>query len=104
MIAKADEVARLARERDEWIAVVGSSDRARIAAEEELDRVIGATESRVGELQFDLADLHDSLRTVYAKVPALPITPETMDAATDALHEFCLLIGLHGVEVGHELG
>ena len=47
-----------------------------------------------------LRDLHDSIRTVYDAVPALPITADTMDAATDALHAFCLLVGIHRVDVG----
>lgn len=47
-----------------------------------------------------LRDLHDSIRTVYDAVPALPITADTMDAATNALHAFCLLVGIHRVDVG----
>ena len=47
-----------------------------------------------------LRDLHDSIRAVYDAVPALPITADTMDAATDALHAFCLLVGTHRVDVG----
>lgn len=47
-----------------------------------------------------LRDLYDSIRTVYDAVPALPITADTMDAATDALHAFCLLVGIHRVDVG----
>jgi hypothetical protein len=47
-----------------------------------------------------LRDLHDSIRTVYDAVPALPITADTVGAATDALHAFCLLVGIHRVDVG----
>lgn len=56
--------------------------------------------AEAGDDTYDLADLHDSLRIVYEAVPTLPITAETMDAATDALHEFCLLIGIHKIETG----
>ena len=46
-----------------------------------------------------LRDLHDSIRIVYDAVPTLPITAETMDAATDALHAFCLMVGIHKVDI-----
>ena len=43
--------------------------------------------------------LHDSIRTVYDAVPSLPIDETTMDAATDALHAFCLLVGIHKIDI-----
>jgi hypothetical protein len=46
-----------------------------------------------------LRDLHDSIRTVYDTVPSLPIDETTMDAATDALHAFCLLVGIHKIDI-----
>ena len=51
------------------------------------------------QLGARIEDLHEGLRVVYAAVPPLPITAETADAATDALHAFCLLIGIHQVDV-----
>ena len=47
-----------------------------------------------------LRDLHDSIREVYAMVPALPIEEGTVSDATNALHAFCLLVGIHKVDVG----
>lgn len=47
-----------------------------------------------------LRDLHSSIRIVYEAVPSLPITFDSMDAATDVLHAFCLLVGIHQVDVG----
>jgi hypothetical protein len=55
--------------------------------------------AEAGDDTWELADLHDSLRAVYEQVPTLPITAETMDAATDALHNFCLMVGIHEVDV-----
>lgn len=50
-------------------------------------------------LRTELADLHVSLATIYNAVPSLPVEPETMDAATDALHAFCLLVGIYKVNI-----
>jgi hypothetical protein len=52
------------------------------------------------QLLARIDDLHESLRAVYDAVPPLPITAETEDAATDALHALCLIIGIHQVDVG----
>ena len=50
-------------------------------------------------LRMRLHDIADSCRIVYGKVPALPLTTETMEAATHALHEFCLLVGVHNIDI-----
>ena len=47
----------------------------------------------------DLVTLCRALADVYARIPQLPVTPETMDEATDALEAFCHVLGVHGVEV-----
>ena len=63
-------------------------------------RLIRTHSAEIAGALEQLRDLHDSIRTVYDAVPALPITADTMDAATDALHAFCLLVGIHRVDVG----
>ena len=37
----------------------------------------------------------DGARAVYAKIPQLPVTPETCAQATDAFTAFCMAFGEH---------
>lgn len=46
-----------------------------------------------------LHGIEDSCRKVYAAIPPLPVTQETADAATDALHAFCFMLGAHQIDV-----
>lgn len=60
-----------------------------------------AANARV-ELEMELADLHDSIRTIYRQCPQLPICaehPEDFDAATDTLHSLCLIVGIYKIDV-----
>lgn len=38
----------------------------------------------------DAEALRSDIREIYEEMPQLPITPETMDAATDVLTRFCI--------------
>lgn len=63
---------------------------------------LAESEKRVAELEARLHDIADSCRIVYGKVPSLPLTDETMSAGTDALHEFCLLVGIHNIDISDD--
>lgn len=65
------------------------------AAREKLAQSIAAAAGG----QKELADLHDTLRRLYDRMPMLPITGDTIDAATDTLHELCLAIGVHEIDI-----
>ena len=68
-----------------------------------IEAIIAPAVARIAELEameWELADLHDSIRTLYIAMPHLPITNDTMHAGTDSLHGLCLAVGIHGVEIG----
>lgn len=54
------------------------------------------------EARAKITDIADHLRIIYAAVPSLPITQETMDAATDVLHAFCLMLGIQRIRLPDE--
>lgn len=81
-IGASDEIAEMYR--DACCAFVRTHGPALLARQEGEDR---------------LRDLHHAIRLVYGCVPNLPIDESTMDAATDALHNFCLMVGIHEVDV-----
>lgn len=58
--------------------------------------------ARIAELERQLAVVKEDARLVYAAIPDLPITTETADAATDALHQFCLAFNDFIVERGEK--
>lgn len=50
-------------------------------------------------LQFRLSGLADHCRRVYDIVPALPIDERSTEGATDALHAFCIMLGVNGIDI-----
>jgi hypothetical protein len=61
-----------------------------------------ALAARVRELEYELASLHDSIRTAFEQCPGLPLEadrPQSLEAATDCLHSLCLIVGIHDIRV-----
>ena len=56
-----------------------------------------AAEQSLSAMQARVDGLEAALRAIYQRIPDLPITPETSEAATDALTEFCLMMGFHDI-------
>ena len=50
-------------------------------------------------LQSRLSGLADHCRRVYDIVPQLPIDERSMEGATDALHAFCIMLGVNGIDI-----
>lgn len=50
-------------------------------------------------LQSRLSVLADHCRRVYDIVPQLPIDERSMEGATDALHAFCIMLGVNGIDI-----
>jgi len=50
-------------------------------------------------LQSRLSGLADHCRRVYDVVPQLPIDERSMEGATDALHAFCIMLGVNGIDI-----
>ena len=44
------------------------------------------------------ASLANWIRKIYAQIPQLPVTLETCDQATDALTEFCMILGVYDID------
>jgi hypothetical protein len=53
-------------------------------------------------LHARLKEVSDICREVYQKTPMLPVDESTMEAATDALHAFCLMLGIVGIDISDE--
>ena len=50
-------------------------------------------------LQSRLSGLADHCRRVYDIVPQLPIDERSMEGATDALHAFCIMLGVNSIDI-----
>lgn len=50
-------------------------------------------------MQSRLSALANHCRRIYDIVPMLPIDESSMEGATDALHAFCLMIGVNGIDI-----
>ena len=66
-------------------------------AELEAERDALAAENKA--LQSRLSGLADHCRRVYDVVPQLPIDERSMEGATDALHAFCIMLGVNGIDI-----
>lgn len=68
-----------------------------LAAGAQPDRDDLAAENKA--LQSRLSGLADHCRRVYDIVPQLPIDEGSMEGATDALHAFCIMLGVNGIDI-----
>ena len=66
-------------------------------AELEAERDALAAENKA--LQSRLSGLADHCRRVYDIVPQLPIDERSMEGATDALHAFCIMLGVNRIDI-----
>ena len=60
---------------------------------------VAELEDKLAEAEGRLRSIADHCRDVYAIVPSLPIEPSTMESATDALHAFCLMLGIERIDI-----